>query len=83
MEVDMNMLPIQITDKGVLIPREYVQSAGEIELVVMEEYVLVRSKNESNNDQELFPSESSHFLFVGIAKSSNPKASVEVEEMND
>ena len=69
------MLPIQITDKGILIPREYVQGTGEIELVVMEEYVLVRSKNESNNDQELLPSKSSRFSFVGIAKSSNPNKS--------
>jgi hypothetical protein len=75
----MNVQPIQVTKEGVLIPRKYLSGAVEFEIVVSEDHVLVRPK--ADGDQALLPSESSRFSFVGIAKSKNPDASAEVEEI--
>ncbi len=75
----MNVYPIQITEEGVLIPREYLPGVNEIETVITEEHILIRPK--LSNEPDLLPSESSRFSFVGIANSSNPNASVEVEDI--
>ncbi|KAA3658461.1 MAG: hypothetical protein DWQ04_25060 [Chloroflexi bacterium] len=75
----MNVQPIQVTKEGVLIPRKYLPGADEFEFVVSEDHVLIRPK--TNGEQSLLPSESSRFSFVGIAKSSNPDASADVEEI--
>lgn len=74
----MNILPIQMTDDEIIIPREYLPGE-EFQLVVSERHIFVRSK--TNGSPSLRPSESSCFSFVGIATSANPNASVEVEEI--
>lgn len=74
----MDILPIQVTKKGVVIPRAYLPGE-QFELVVSEKHILVRPK--TNGTHSLQPSESSRFSFVGIATSENPNASVEVEEI--
>ena len=38
------MIPIQVTDEGVLIPKTYLRNASEIEVVVSGDYFLVRPK---------------------------------------
>jgi len=40
----MNILPIQVTDEGVLIPRVYLHEAAEVEVEVTADDVIVRPK---------------------------------------
>jgi hypothetical protein len=72
----MNVFPIQVTQKGVLIPREYL-SGDQFELVVTKDHVMIRPKADAV--EELQPSKSSRFSFVGIATSKNPEASENFE----
>ena len=76
----IEIAPIQVTDEGVLIPRQYLSDSDEFEIVLSETYVLVRPKK-NGPESNLLPSESSRFSFVGIAHTSNPNASKEVEEI--
>ena len=75
----MNVMPIRVTEDGVLIPREYLPGSNKFEFVLMDDFVLVRPQR--LNQPELLPSESKRFSFVGIAETRNPKASEEVEEI--
>lgn len=78
----MKTLSVQVTEDGILIPEEYLQKANEFEAKKQNGYILVRPKEEeSASSSELLPSESSRFSFVGIARSNNPNASIEVEEI--
>ena len=72
--------PIQVTDEGVLIPRQYLSNTEEFEIVLSETHVLIRPKSHAHS-LELLPSESDRFSFVGIARTNNPDASIEVEEI--
>lgn len=40
----MNILPIQVLDEGVLIPKIYLQNTGEVEVVVTADYILIKPK---------------------------------------
>ncbi|MBI3241191.1 MAG: hypothetical protein HYZ49_02730 [Chloroflexi bacterium] len=40
----MNVVPIQVTDEGVLIPKVYLHEAAEVEVEITAEYVIVRPK---------------------------------------
>ncbi len=40
----MNLIPIQVTDEGVLIPKSYLNQANAVEVTVTEDYVLVKPK---------------------------------------
>jgi hypothetical protein len=80
----MKTLPVEVTAEGVLIPIEYLQPADEFEAEIQNGYVVVRPKSvptTSEEEPELLPSESSRFSFIGIARSKNPNASYEVEEI--
>lgn len=75
----MNLIPIQVTDDGVLIPKQYLHDADEVEVVVEADYVLVRPKR-SDTDVEANAglSKPAHrYSFIGIAHTRNPRASVE------
>ena len=76
----MTIIPIQVTDEGVLIPKVYLHDAGELELLVTAEYVLVRPKHPSLIEQET-PRSPRRYSFIGIAHTRNPRASVEAEEI--
>lgn len=41
------MIPIQVTDEGVLIPKAYFQALDNIEIVKSAEYILIRIKKSS------------------------------------
>ena len=43
----MNMIPIQVTDEGVLIPKTYLQNSDAVEVVITPNYVLVKPKRQS------------------------------------
>ncbi len=74
----MELKPIQVMEQGVLIPLEYLHNAHEFEFELIDGYLLVRPKLPQPT---LLPSESSFFSFVGIARSRNPNASAEVEDI--
>jgi len=79
----MNILPVQITEEGVLIPRTYLHEAVEVEVVVTDEYVLVKAKPpaaESKTTQR--PARKPHrFSFIASGRTRNPRASQEAEEI--
>lgn len=75
----MDVLEVQVTKEGVLIPREYLQPADEFEAVVQNGDVLVRPKNatkDTNQEQKSWL----HDL-IGIAETKDPTASERVEEI--
>lgn len=77
----MSVLPIQVTNDGVLIPRVYLDTAGEFELVVTDDYVLVRAKvSSSPSVSDLEPVET-RFDFIGIGHTRDPQASINAEEI--
>ena len=76
----MNVVPIQVTDEGVLIPKVYLHDAGEVEVVVSKDYVLVRPKNPVQSGGDA-PKTGRRYSFIGIAHTRNPRASVEAEEI--
>lgn len=71
----MEIKPIQIMEQGVLIPLEYLHNAHEFEFELVNGHVLVRAK-QSDKQKQGWPYE-----WIGIARSSNPNASMEVEEI--
>ncbi len=42
----MNMIPIQVTDEGVLIPKTYLQNSDAVDVVITPNYVLVKPKRQ-------------------------------------
>lgn len=80
----MNVIPIQVTDEGVLIPKTYLHDAGEVEVIVQDEYVLVRPKAatpEASENNLALPPVNERFDFIGIGHSRNSNASTEAEEI--
>lgn len=81
----MYMQPIQVLDNAVLIPIEYLSNATDFEFERINGHVIVRPKQVQTStldkENELLPSESSRFSFVGIAETRNPYASEEVENI--
>ncbi len=49
----MNVIPIQVTDEGVFIPKIYLHDAGEVEVEMTADYVIVKPKAlpETQNSQ--------------------------------
>ncbi|MCI0711127.1 MAG: hypothetical protein L0154_13300 [Chloroflexi bacterium] len=78
----MKVMPIQVLDEGVLIPRIYLHNAGEVEVVVTADYILVKPKaaiaaNEQSNggsiqDAAVAPSKQEQTLAV-------PRAGIPVQ----
>ncbi|MEZ4860043.1 MAG: hypothetical protein R3C14_01990 [Caldilineaceae bacterium] len=83
----MHMIPIQVTDEGILIPKIYLKETQNLEIVVADEYILVRSQTVSapapvatkpNNGEQVM-SRQRRFSFIGSGHTRNPKASVDAE----
>jgi hypothetical protein len=74
----MNVIPIQVTEDGVVIPRIYLGAAEEFELVLEEEFVLVRPR-----DASVLPPDatSARFPWIGIGVTRDPTAAERVEEI--
>jgi hypothetical protein len=82
----MNVIPIQVTDEGVLIPKSYLHAAGEFELVVMGEYILIKPKASSPPPTETpaapaIVSKRRRYSFIASGQTRNPKASAEAEKL--
>ena len=76
----MNVLPIQITNAGVLIPKIYLDTSGEIELVVTEDFVVVRPKQvKSTFVAADDPATTYDYDFIGIGHTRDPEASLNAE----
>jgi hypothetical protein len=72
----MKTLPVQVTEEGVLIPKEYLQQADEFEVVIQNGDILVRPKQ-----SEPLPDVYKRFPWIGIGISNDPTASERVEEI--
>lgn len=84
----MNMIPIQVTDEGVLIPRTYLPGADDFELLTTSEYVLVRLRRQvvpGNGEQKAAVDSKSipgrRYAFIGSGRTRNPRASAEAESI--
>ena len=74
----MNVLPIQVTEEGVLIPRQYFpQGTAQYELELVNGYVLVKPKSSDEPLADVYE----RFPWIGIAETSDPTASERVEEI--
>jgi hypothetical protein len=74
----MNLFPIQVTDRGVLIPLNYLQNAHQFEFEIENGHLLVRPKAEADAVQE---TQSWLHSLVGIAETKDPTASGRVKEI--
>jgi len=45
-EAVMNIIPIQVTDEGVLIPKTYLQNSDAVDVVITPNYVLVKPRRQ-------------------------------------
>jgi hypothetical protein len=72
------VIPIQVTQEGVIIPKTYLRDASNVDVVVTPEYVIVKPREEIQAASPE-PSQSRRYSFVGIGETRNPTASVEVE----
>lgn len=84
----MQMIPIQVTEEGVFIPKIYLKETNNLEVVVVDDYVLVRPhvsvvENSvlASVTKALSPGRTRRFSFIGSGHTRNPKASVEAEEI--
>ncbi|TAH53700.1 MAG: hypothetical protein EYC68_02840 [Chloroflexota bacterium] len=77
----MAIIPIQITEEGVLIPRTYFPAASQLEVVMRDDYVLLKPKSNAKSKPKKRRKKSSRYSFIGIGHSRNPNASVEAEEI--
>jgi hypothetical protein len=77
----MTIIPIQVTDEGVLIPKSYLRDAGAFEVIVSDDYVLVRPKvSPKSTTTETEESQlQNRYSFIGIGHTREPNVSVEAE----
>lgn len=78
----MDVIPIQVTAEGVIIPRVYLRDAEDVEVIVSDEFVVVRPRQrseEASDKEAATPRSSGRYSFVGIGRSQNPRASEEAE----
>ena len=74
------VIPIQVTQEGVIIPKTYLRDARDVDVVVTSEYVIVKPRGEAQQPLQ-GKSPSRRYSFLGIGETRNPTASVEVEAM--
>lgn len=85
----MKMIPIQVTEEGVVIPKIHLRETHNLEVIVADDYVLVRpqpsaavEKTVGDATTKTLPSgRTRRFSFVGSGQTRNPKASLEAEEI--
>lgn len=75
----MQLIPIQVTQEGVVIPKVYLQDAAEVEVVVEADYVLVRPKPKISHAKGEVKAH--RYSFIGVGQTRNPRASVEAEDI--
>jgi hypothetical protein len=81
----MELIPIQISAEGVLIPKAYLQDATEVEVQMTEHYVLIRPKIHTSNGKSTKQNgikaevKRRRFSFVGSGHTKNPQASLILE----
>ncbi|MCB8942679.1 MAG: hypothetical protein H6658_02770 [Ardenticatenaceae bacterium] len=73
----IEIAPIQVTDKGIWIPRQYLSDSDEFELVLSDTFLLVRPKL----SEEPLPEVQERFPWIGIAETKDPTASERFEEI--
>jgi len=78
-EGEVVMIPIQVTEEGVLIPKTYLRNADEIEVIVKADYILVRPHGRPKPDAPSHAVREGRYSFIGIGETSNPTASTDVE----
>lgn len=88
MKATMPMIPIQVTEEGVFIPKIYLKETNNLEVVMVDDYVLVRphvsaveKSVRASVSEALPPKPTRHFSFIGSGHTRNPKSSVEAEEI--
>lgn len=85
----MKMIPIQVTEEGVVIPKIYLRATHNLEVIVADDYVLVRPQPSVAVEETVrdatptaLPSgRTRRFSFVGSGQTRNPKASMAAEEI--
>ena len=78
----MSVLPIQVTDAGVLIPRAYLREARAFVFVLNGDYVLVKpADSEGQEPAQKLPGKHHRFAFIAAGQTRNPDASTQVEEI--
>jgi len=77
----MNVFPIQVTDEGVLIPKVYLHDTNEVEVVVTNDYILVRPKRTSPSSTREPAAPRRKYAFIGSGRTRNPGASAEAEHI--
>ncbi|MCB0062761.1 MAG: hypothetical protein KDE19_11620 [Caldilineaceae bacterium] len=83
----MNLIPIQVSEEGVLIPQAYLDYADEIEIVTTADYVLIKPKPAAQPETDPVngvqqPATKRHrYRFIASGRTRNPNASVEAEEI--
>lgn len=78
----MSIAPIQVTDEGILIPKVYIDTSGEIELIVTDDFILIRPKQVDTEpvvQQDSAPKYD--YSFIGIGQTRDPEASLNAEEI--
>lgn len=75
----MHLVPIQVTEEGIFIPKVYLHDADEVEVVIEADYILVRPKQPDIPTVEGVKRH--RYSFIGIGRTTNPKASVEAEDI--
>ena len=78
----MSIAPIQVTDEGILIPKVYLDTSGEIELIVTEDFIIVRPKQDDSNSAVPEDANVSYdYPFIGLGNTRDPQASINAEEI--
>lgn len=75
----MELIPIQVTEEGVVIPKTYLRGADDVEVIWSEDYILVRPK--AHLTRRPNKSGKHRYSFIGIAQTRNPTASTDAEEI--
>ncbi len=77
----MNVIPIQVTDEGILIPKTYLHNAREVEVVMTPDFIILKPKAPLPASQTAEPSTTRRFDFIGIGETTNPNLAEEAEEI--
>ena len=74
----MTVTPIQVLEHSVLIPRQYLPNTDSFELVLTNDYVIIRPKESAAGEEA---SLSPLHNLIGAAKTTDPTASARVKEI--
>ncbi len=83
----MQTMTIQVTNEGVLIPKIYLHNATEVEVVMTDQYVIIKPKQtatKQTTQQKKITNPATRarrFSFIGSSHTRNPQASLQAEEI--